>query len=192
MQRLHVSIRRPWQKVVAVAILVAAASGAFALRGSAQVINQPNVPLVTDVASCPTTAVTIARTPFRVREQKQIAAGSNVIPVPGFLNSVPAGATFHVTNINAIFFGPVPDNYQVRLYHSQQITAAYNLPDPMLTTGSVKEKTLNETTDMYFPNDGSPYDLQLIRGSSGGLGNVVVTFWGYLTTNACPPVAHGQ
>jgi hypothetical protein len=188
MQRLHLGVRHPFHKIVAAAILIAAASGVFALRGAAQAIIQPNVPLVADVASCPTTAVTIARTPFHVREQTTIAAGSSVTPVPGFLNSVPAGATFHVTNINAAFFGPVPDNYQVRLYRNNEIAAAFNLGDSMLTSGSVKEKTLNETTDMYFPADGSVYDLQLIRQSSGGIGNVVVTFWGYLTTNVCPPV----
>ena len=147
------------------------------------------VKTVSDVSSCPITTVTISRSPFVVREQRQIPDGSSVVTLNGVFASVPAGTTFHVTHVNAMFFTKGPEVGQVRLYQNGDIVEAFNVGGPSLdTSGGINSQTMNQPVDLYFQmsNDTGAYDLQLIRSSKNGLSTAIAEFWGYLTVDTCP------
>src|ERR1043166_9650142 len=163
--------RRPATVLSVLGVTAAVGGGVFGLsKGvSGQILQLPAPPTVTDVTNCPVSTVTIARTPYNVRIEKQFTDGNSVITLDGIFAGVPQGTTFHVTHVNAMFFTDGSQESQVRLYKNGKIIEGFNMTDTgfHLQSSQIQSRTLNQPVDVYFPISADPgeYDLQLIRAS---------------------------
>lgn len=147
-------------------------------------------PAITDVATCSVPTVTVTRTPFMVRTEKNLADGTYHVVVDGFFASVPPETTFHVTQVSGSFFTTAPQVSQMRLYRNSVNIGSFNVGGDVFHTenSTIYQTALNQPVDMFFPigRNGTEYDLQLIRSKSGGNAVGIAEFWGYLTTETCP------
>ena len=147
-------------------------------------------PAIADVATCSVSTVTVTRTPFMVRTEKNLADGAYHVVVEGVFSAVPLDTTFHVTHVSGSFFTTTPQVSQMRLYRSGVDIGSFNVGGDVFhaENSTVYQTTLNQPVDMFFPvgKNGGQYDLQLIRSKAGGNAVGIAEFWGYLTTETCP------
>ena len=176
-------------KIVIALSIVAVAASFFILTGSvrAQVSGGHSV---TDVDSCSSTNVNIVRTPFQVRRQEQLVAGTGVLTLDGVFADLAPGVTFHVTHVSGQFFSTGGQTFHVRLYRNATIIEGFNVTGAgfKMDNSTISVRTLNQPVDLNFDiaSDPGEYDMQIVRSGTNNVATGVVEFWGYLTSDTCP------